>query len=465
MSREAKLDGAALSRLLGPWAHGDETLSGALGRGIGELIDTNLIPTGTVLPPERELAGALHVSRGTVTSAMDALRAQGYISSVRGSGTRVTRGLRGPRTGEGRMVSFTDVPPGVVDLSTGALPASSVTAEVLKAGPPSLSEFLGSDGYFPAGLPMLREALADRLTADGVPTRASQILITSGAQQGTWLALSDLMEAGDLAVVEEPTYRGGLAVLRSLGTRIDTVPFTGTGMAVPLVASALRRRPAVLYCQTSVHNPTGRTTSANARRALAELVDRHGQMTVEDVCSYDLTLRGPPARMLAGSVDEALLVTVGTLSKQFWGGIRVGWIRAHEHRIKRLTERRTSSDLASSVIDQLYATQCMARIGDARLERQRTLNDHVVTTESVVRDVFPDWRWDPIDGGAGLWVDTGTDATALAELGKRKKVKIVAGPGFSAFDGFASMLRLPIWHPEDQLRNGLQRLADAVAAA
>lgn len=457
------MDAAALSRLLGSWTDRGQTLADALSGAIVELVDSNLIPTGTVLPPQRDLAGALHVSRGTVTSAMDALQAQEYISSVRGSGSRVTRGVRGPRHGEGRLVSFTDVPPGVVDLSTGALPASSVAAEVLAAWAPGLPELLGSDGYYPAGLPILRQAVAERLTADGVPTRASQILITSGAQHGTWLVLSDLVGAGDLALVEDPTYRGGLAVLRSLGARVETIPVTAVGMDVPLVAAAVNRRPSVLYCQTSIHNPTGRTTSERTRSNLAELIDRHGFMTVEDVCSYDLTLHGPPARMLAGAVDETRLITVGTLSKLFWGGIRVGWIRAHENSIKRFVDRRTVSDLACSVVDQVYATRCMARVDEARAERRHMLGGHLATTEAVLREVFPDWSWDVIAGGSGLWVDTGTDATALVELGKREKVKLVAGPGFSAFDGFGNMLRLPIWHPEDQLRSGLERLAEAVA--
>lgn len=464
MAKSTRMDAAGLSRLLGDWAEDGVALPESLAAAIGELIESNLIPTGTTLPPQRELAAALQVSRGTVTSAMASLEAGEYIQSVQGSGSRVRGGHVGRFIGEGRMVPFTNAPPGVTDLSTGALPASDVAAEALMMNAPELDEYLSTDGYFPEGLPTLRQAVADLLTSDGIPTSVSEILITSGAQHATWLALNDLVSPGDLALVEEPTYRGGLAVLRTLAARIEGIRFTDSGLDVALASAAMRRHPTVLYCQTSIHNPTGQTMRADARKALADAVNANGLVTVEDVCSYDLTLQGAPASMLAGLVDPTLLVTVGTLSKLFWGGIRVGWVRADENRIKRFVERRKINDLASSIFDQLYAIRMLTRTGEARIERREMLVSNLATTEAVIRDVFPNWTWSPIRGGSGLWVDTGTDATALAEIGKREKVKLLAGPGFSAYGGCRTMLKLPIWHQEDQLRRGLETLASAVNA-
>jgi DNA-binding transcriptional MocR family regulator len=99
----------------------------------------------------------------------------------------------------------------VIDLSTGALPASQVATEVIGTGLGNLGQpYLLTDGYFPGGLPILRQAIADQLTVDGIPTKAAEILVTCGAQQATWLTVASLVDSGDLILVEEPTYRGAL---------------------------------------------------------------------------------------------------------------------------------------------------------------------------------------------------------------------------------------------------------------
>ena len=79
--------------------------------------------------------------------------------------------------------------------------------------------------------------------------------------------------------------------------------------------------------------------------------------------------------------------------------------------------------------------------------------------EVLVRAAFPDWTWRSVDGGSGLWVDTGVEATALAEHARRAGIWMVAGPTFSANDGQQTMIRVPIWHEPSVLEAGLERLA------
>ncbi|MFV0429806.1 MAG: PLP-dependent aminotransferase family protein [Arachnia sp.] len=448
--------------MLGDWSAQDRLLPDALAHAIIDLIEANLIPAGACLPPQRAMAHALGVSRGTVTTAVEALEARGFVASSRGSGTRVRSGHGMGSPNDGRMFSFTNAPTGVTDLSTGALPASDVAVQTLGSPPADLSDYLLTDGYFPAGLPILRKAIADQLTQDGIPTTPAEILVTCGAQQATWLAILDLLAPGDLALVEDPTYRGGLAALRSLGVRAQGIPMTAGGIDVDLLAQAMRRQPSALYCQTSIHNPTGQTTRRDVRTHVADLVNRHGLVTIEDACSCDLTLQGPAASTLATEVDPQLLIMIGTLSKLFWGGIRVGWLRTTPTRIRSILERRKVGDLASSIVDQLYAVRLLARTDEARRERCDMLNAHLRTTEAVTRELLPEWDWQPIKGGSGLWVDIGTDATTVAERAKRASVALVAGPAFSPHNGHQNMLRLPVWHDADQLQRALESVADAL---
>jgi DNA-binding transcriptional MocR family regulator len=197
-----------------------------------------------------------------------------------------------------------------------------------------------------------------------------------------------------------------------------------------------------------------------ARTELAAVVTAAGLVTIEDTSSADLTLAGPPvARTLAGLVDPELLLTVGSASKLFWGGVRVGWIRASETRVHGLVELRKAVDLASSVVDQLVAAELIGRTDTARSQRRAMLTEALATTEAELRKAFPEWQWHPIDGGSGLWVDTGQDAVGLAERGKRAGVRLAAGPGFSTYAGQRTFLRLPVWHEPAMLRAGLTALS------
>ena len=447
-----KVDPASLSRMLG--GQPGEALPEALADALLDLIDAGFLPAGAVLPPQRACAATLQVSRQTVAEAFGILEAAGHIAALVGSGTRVRSGRAAVST-DGRLFSFSEAAPGLIDLSTGALPASEVVRRVLLEDHVDLDEYFDTDGYFPAGLPILRAAIAERLTRDGVPTVPQQIVVTNGAQHASYLASQLLVSAGDTVLVEETTYRGELAELRLLGARVESVPLTAAGLALDLVDRGLRRAPVTLYCQTSIHNPAGLTMAPSHRKALAALLDHYGVPVVEDCCSYDLTASGLPALMLAGEMSDDLVLTIGTLSKLFWGGLRIGWLRASSTRIRQLIERRKAEDLASPISTQVVATNLMTHVGEARQERRALLQAGREATCEVVSDVFPAWVWTASQGGTGLWIDTHNDSSALAEAAKRVGVRLAPGPGYSAYDGQRTMLRLPVWHEPESLEKAL----------
>ncbi|MEU2349844.1 PLP-dependent aminotransferase family protein [Modestobacter sp. NPDC049651] len=464
MPADPRLDAAALARLLGRWTRPDTTLPTALATAIGDLLASGVLADGTRLPSQRTLAQALGTARVTVTDAYERLRAGGQLVARPGSGARLVapRSVLGSgvRT-DGRLSSFTGHDAGGVDLSSGALPGLPFIAEA--AARLDLAELraeLDRDGYHPAGLPRLRAAVAAQFDRDGLPTDAEQVLVTSGSQQALWLLAQVLVGPGDGVVVEEPTYRGALEVFRARGATLTSVPVRPDGPDLDLLAHALRRRPRVLYCQPVAHNPTGSSIGAGVRRALADLLAAHEDVVVvEDASSADLVLDDRGVRpFLATATPPDRTIVVGTASKLLWGGLRVGWVRAPHPVIARLIALRRAVDLGSAVIEQMLAADLLAGTDRARAERSSALRARLASTEDLLHELRPDWRWGRPAGGTALWVDTGGDAVALAERARRRGTSVVPGPAFSAHGGFGSHLRLPLWHPPEVLRQALEVL-------
>lgn len=454
-----------LSAMLGPWRDDEGPLPTALADGIAELIDANMIPAGTALPSQRRLARQLGVSRGTVTGAYELLEQRGRLLTRTGSGSTVRAELSAPGADlTGRLFSFSDESRRRIDLSSGALPASAVAREVMgQAQFDTLHHYLPTNGYFPAGLPALRTAIAERLSLDGMATAPDQVMVTNGAQHATSLVVSTYLTAGDEAIVEDPSYRGALEILRTRGARIRSVPFGRHGIDLPLLGRALSRGPGLAYLQTGVHNPTGLATDPARRRRLASMLAESPVLAVEDCCSYDLTPDGRPGRTLADLLPDDRLVSIGTLSKLFWGGIRVGWIRTSRRRVRTLLEARKIVDLSTSVIDQLIAIRLLERADEARRERTAMLSDTRSVAEGLVHEHLPRWTWPRTGGGAALWIDTGRDVTVLAERARRAGVLLSPGPNFSAHGSHRTHLRLPVARDRAMLDRALRTMAELSA--
>jgi DNA-binding transcriptional MocR family regulator len=457
----SRIEAATLSRLLGDWTRPGAALPSALAGSIGELLTVGVLADRAVLPSQRVLAAALGVSRGTVAEAYEILRANEQLLTRRGAGSQLRRPR--PLTGtsspsDGRLASFTGHGSSAVDLSSGALPGLPLVHEAIARL--DLGSELDTDGYHPAGLPRLREAIAARHTADGLPSEPAQILVTNGSQQAVWLLAHTVVEPGDEVVVEEPTYRGALEAFRSGGATLLAVPVRDDGLDLDLLDRHLtRHQPRLVYCQPTAHNPTGTTLSPVARRALAEVLARHGVLTVEDTSSADLVLDDLGMRKaLAHVLPHERTLSVGTTSKLLWGGLRIGWLRGDPALVARLTEAKKAIDLGAPVIDQVLAADLLSHTTQARERRRAMLLDHLHRTEEILRYRRPGWRWPAPAGGTGLWIDTGEDTLAMTERARRHGVLFAAGPAFSAFNGFGHHLRLPFWHPAERLIEALDRL-------
>ncbi|TDV42190.1 PLP-dependent aminotransferase family protein [Actinophytocola oryzae] len=447
---------ATLSRLLDGWAttH-DETLYLRLAEAMTDLIRSNTLPDGTILPSQRSLAEALGIARGTVTRVYETLAAGDLIEARRGTGSRIRgRGAVSHVTGDARLITYDGHHGTEIDLTSGALPGLPLVVEAFgRLDPARLAVEVATDGYHPKGMPVLRSAVADHYTRGGLPTTPDQILITSGAQHAVWLVAHALVGQGDDVIVEEPTYRGALEAFRHAGGQLRCVPVREEGLDVDHLARLLgHRRPRLLYCQPGVHNPTGVGLSRSGRRRLADLAEHHGVTVVDDTSFAELALSADVAPPLPGAI------LVGTASKLFWGGLRVGWVRTAPDLVDRLVALRRASDLATPVADQLVTVDLLANAEAARATRAADLRASLDRTVELLAGRVPSWSWQRPAGGTGLWIDTGGNAVTLVEHARRQGVRLVAGPAFSAFNGFSRHVRLPYWHPVELLSEALDRV-------
>ncbi|WLP89054.1 PLP-dependent aminotransferase family protein [Gordonia sp. NB41Y] len=443
-----QLSARELASMLGTWRSHDGTLSIGLATAIAHLVESGELKSGVRLPAQRVLAGELEVARGTVTTAYEILAGGGYVTAEVGRGSTVSppnkprlRPLDDPGSGLSSVVA---------DLSTQSLPAGGTFVDVIeRMRSNSLRPYLETDGHNAFGLAALRNAVARYLTVGGTPTVPEQILITAGAQQALWLTVFALAETGDTIMVEDPTYRGILAVLAGCGRdlRVDTLPWSDYTLT-----RRGRHGPAMVYAQSSVHSPTGLVRSEEMLLDLAESANRQGFLVIEDRSTADLIF-DPEIQTsgLAGHIAPDKLLTVGTLSKLFWGGLRVGWIRGEPAMIARVADVKQTIDVTTSVLDQVVASEALLGARAIAEERRRSLMDHAAATVGVVRRCRPEWNPLPPEGGSGLWVDIHSDAIDYAMAAQASGIRIAAGPAFSATRGFDTHIRLPIWHPADDL--------------
>ncbi|MFF0553395.1 PLP-dependent aminotransferase family protein [Streptomyces sp. NPDC004311] len=423
------------------------------------------------LPAERELAEAVGASRATVTGAYDLLRESGYVRSRRGSGTwtELPEGHRpvGAHALVGAGGYSADGDPGI-DLAIAAMGApEGALADALARAAPRLPEATRTPGYHPFGLPDLRTAVAERFTRRGLPTRPEQILVTSGAQQAFTLVVSLLCGPGDRVVTENPTYANALDALRHARLRTGSIAVSDSGWDMEIAESTLRQTvPRLAYTIPDFHNPTGALMPPEQRLRLLAATRRTGTWLVVDETIADIALdvpAPPPLASLAPRGGADHVVTIGSLSKTHWGGLRVGWIRATAKMITELTAVRVSADMTGSVLDQLVALPLldgMDRTLPARLDELRLRRAALV--EALQRHT-PEWSWQVPPGGLSLWVDLGEPvSSALAERAAAAGVHIGRGARFGVDPGtFEHRLRIPYTLPADRLDEGVRRLAAA----
>lgn len=457
------LAATALARALGDGWRGAGRPAQALADALRAMVVDGRIAVRTRVPSERALAPELGVSRGTVSRAYDRLRADGFLVSARGAGSWLT--LPG-HPGAAAPPPPPDAWPEarVLDLSVAALPAPEpLLGEAAARAAGALTRHAASHGYAAAGLPPLREAVAARFAARGVATAPDQVLVTAGAQHALHLILALLCAPGDRVLVDAPAYPRTLSALRAARTRPVPVPLTATGWDAEAWAHAVAAAsPRLAVTIPDYHNPTGLTMSAAHRAALAETCARAGVALVADETNAELRLDGPaPAAPLAAADPGGAVLTIGSMSKAAWGGLRLGWIRAAPRLVRELAAARADLDMAGPVLEQLVAVELMAGWDAVLASRRALLRPRRDALLAALDAHAPAWRTRRPRGGLSAWVRLPTPvATRLAAAAARRGLVVTPGPSFSVDGTFERHLRLPFTAAPADLDTAVRTLAE-----
>jgi DNA-binding transcriptional MocR family regulator len=452
--------------MLGSWRRGGSRQGAVdLAAAIEMQVLDGQLPLGTRLPAERELADSLGTSRTLISAALDRLREDGLVASRRGAGSWITS--PGSRSLETSLPAGGDL----IDFARAAPAATAGLIPAFDAARRALGDHVGGHGYSERGLLVLRERIAQRYTARGLPTTPSQVMITNGAHHAFVLVLRMLVGPGDRVLVEQPTYPNALEAIRA--AHAITVPVAldatgGRGWDIAGIEAALRQAaPRLAYLVVDFQNPTGLRLDTDGREHLAKALTRARTPVVVDETMAELDLEGnplngpPPLAAFAGD----LAITVGSASKSYWGGLRIGWIRASEEVLGRLVSARFAVDLGSPVFEQLVLAELLAAADSLlgkRREDIRGLRDALV---GALNWYCPDWTFTTPAGGLSLWCRLPEPmSTRLAVAAVNHGVQIAPGSRFGVHGGLERWLRLPFTQPGDRLFDAVRRLSAAAAS-
>ncbi len=443
-----------------PALAGDGPAYARLAEALRRTIVDGRLPQGMRLPSERDLTGPVGLSRTTVTRAYAELRTQGYLATRRGSGSVV----QVPRVPGGRvdhLLTPAALDEGALDLTITAPGAPAGIADAYARAAEDLGAYLCGTGYYPSGLPVLRQRIADRFTTRGLATTPDQVLVTPGALAAVAIALRALIQRRDRVLVETPTYPNAIATLEGAGARIVPHPIDHVdhdwevdALARTVQQSGVR----AAYLIPDFHNPTGALMSSAQRGEVGRLLRRHGVVPVIDESPAELALEGQHMpEPLGAHVPTA--VTAGSASKSFWGGLRVGWLRVPRSRMEEMAASRLRLDLGVPVLEQLVLVHLLDRADDILLEHRARLRERRDILLLALRAQLPDWQVRVPAGGMSLWcrLPEGS-STALAAAARRYDVALAAGPNFAAGGGLDGWIRLPFVLPPEQLEQVVPRL-------
>ena len=454
------LDVDLLARELGNWR--TSSRSGPAYHGLADairlLIIDGRLPVGARLPSERAMADTLRVSRTTVTAAYAALRDDGYLNARRGARSTTALPVSPAVTADATTPSMS--------LSAAALSApAAAVAEAFADATRDVTPYLHQVGHELVGVSDLRRAIAERYCERGLPTEPDEILVTTGALHAFNLILTTYVQPGDRVLVEQPTYHGALSSITTAGARPVPVAMTEDGWELDALQAAVQQlSPSLAYLIPDNHNPTGLTMPARDRKRLAGIITETRTRTVIDETILDMWLDEPvPAPMAAAMTTRRdLVLTVGSMSKSFWGGLRVGWIRAERATIATIAALRPSIDMGTPVLEQFAAARLLAQRDELLPERREILRTRRTLLLSLLERHLPDWEPGAGVGGMSLWVRLPAPmSTALSAAASRLGLELPAGPRFGVDGTLERFVRVPYALPEDRLSVAIELLARA----
>jgi 2-aminoadipate transaminase len=292
------------------------------------------------------------------------------------------------------------------------------------------------------------------------------VLVTTGSQQGLDLLARTLVDAGEVAIVEDPVYLGARQVLLAAGARLVGVPVDRNGLDVDVLATKLRSglRPRLVYTVPHFQNPTGAVLSSDRRIRLAGLAEQYGFVVVEDDPYVALSFDGARLESL-GALAPDHVVTLASASKVLSPGIRVGWLRAPAWLRRTLVLAKQAVDLHTATLNQLVALDVLSDDTFMRAHLE-TLRSTYATRGAALHDALAGlFETEAPRGGMFLWGEAERDTTEAFDAAIAEGVAYVPGVAFGVDLDRTRAVRLAYATLEvDALRDAATRLRRVFSA-
>lgn len=364
------------------------------------------------------------------------------------------------------------VDPDIISLA-GGLPADETLP--VDAFGACLDAVLTRDGaaslqYSPPHAP-LRAWIAEHMRSRGVECSLDQVFITNGAQQGLAILSTMLLDPGNPAAIEAIAFTGIQQVTAGRGADVRTVaidPTTGADMHA--LEGVFRRepRPKLAVLVPNFHNPLSATMPTSARQTAAELAARYQVPLIEDDPYGMLRFEGDPLPPIKAYDQDGWVFYLGSFSKMFAPGVRLGWIVAPENMIPKITVVRESMDLETSTLTQRAVHEFIQRGHlETHLAEMNALHkerrDRLLA--ALESEFTSDESWTRPQGGLFVWLTLaeGLDAWKLFDGAVAKKVAYIPGAAFAVEGGHENCVRLSFGNVRtERIQTGVARLAEAV---
>ena len=441
---------------------------------------------GQNVPSQRQLAREFDVNRSTVVEAIAELISMGLLETSYGGGTKVTRDswLHMMHADSSHWKNYVDAgnfysnhsavqlinrfefEPGYIRMCTGELSPDIIQKGLVKRALDHLSEKDLELNYSnPYGSPGLRTAIRSHLRGKGIEVPISNILVTSGALQALHLIASGMVPPKSRVYVESPSYLESLNIFQSTGSYLVPVPMDRSGI-LPWMIPGTSKGTALLYTIPTFQNPTGRTMPLERRKELLLCCLKNNIPVIEDDTLYDLWLDEvppPPLKSLDGNNN---VIYIGSMSKCFSPGLRVGWVVAPEGVIRRLADVKMQMDYGVSSLSQQIAQELfesglyeegLKNIRDSLRERRDQMGQ-------LLERYFSDLAvWNLPSGGFFIWLRLKGKVLAQQVFESALKEKILVPPG-SIYDAdCSSCIRLSYgFLGEEEMESGMVHLSDII---
>lgn len=336
--------------------------------------------------------------------------------------------------------------------------------EMLKSEGPVALQYCSSDGYRP-----LKHHVRRLMAEEGMAVDEDAILFTQGAQQALEFTGKIFVDQGDVVIVEAPAYIGALQAFAAFEPHFVTIPMDDDGMDVELLEKALdkyRGKVKYIYTVPNFQNPAGVTLSYERRVRLMELVREHDVLVVEDNPYGRLRYEGEHVPNLRSMDDR--VIYLGTFSKVFAPGLRLGWVTAPTPILDRYSMAKQAADLCSSafaqhLLDRYFTANAWTRNVAALIEVYRERRDVLLAS---LEEFFPDEAtWTRPQGGFFVWatLPEWLDTQEMLARAIEAKVAYIPGSGFYPDGSGKNHMRLNFSFPTPELiQEGVKRLAKVI---